>query len=242
MNKRAFVVAIFALPLMASADTSERNSSKTAAQLAATLGESEGKPSRTPTLAVIQQHKSEPPAARSTNNQRVAKSQRLARSQRLAAEPTTNQEIEKLDKTEAKSSRSAYQPVGDGSKSVRSARVVRVRRAQVASFDPRALRNGTAATMQADEVARSWKSNLRWDVITVDSYATAKGRSETDAQKLAQRNADKVRAHLVRQGVPGEYVIAIGHGVASAPGAKVELSVTTCDDVSIACRKPAPAK
>lgn len=240
MSKGLLVVTILALPLAAAyAQSAEKSDAKAAAQLGATLGKSDGKPSRKPNLGDVKQTTAELPAGRATESLRVAEPQHLG-----ARPPRDNkiEPIDKVNKVEAKGTRSAYQPVTDGSEKVRGARMGKPRRVQLTAFDPGQLRAGTTATAQADEIARSWKSNLQWNAITVDSYAMMQGRSEAETHKLAQRNADRVRAYLVRRGVPGEYVIATGHVDASTPGAKVELSVMTCDDVTIPCRKPAVAK
>ena len=247
MSRSVLVATILALPLAAFAESPDRSAAKTskktdanaAAQLAATLGEPNGKPSRAPNLADVKQAKAELPTARTTETLRVADPRHLAAS---STRDNQIEKIEKVDKIEAKGARSAYQPAPTGTGSPRGARMDRPHRARLAAFDPGQLRSGTAASAQTNEIARSWKSNLKWDMITIDSYATIKGRSEPDAQKLAQRNADNVRAYLVRQGVPADYLVAVGHADASAPSAKVELSVTTCDDVTIACRKPVAAK
>lgn len=236
MRTRALVATILALPLFASAEPAKTDD-KAAAQLAATFSEPKGRPSRAPNLGEMKQTKVELPPARTSEQLRVAEPRHLTAG---AGSDNKIEKIEKSDRAEAKGSRSAYQPVPVDSNKPLGARMGRVRRAQLAAFDPRQLRSGTTASTQADEVARTWKSNLSWDVITVDSYASVKGRSEADMQKLAQRSADDVRTYLVRRGVPGDYVVAIGHASTTAPGAKVEISVSTCDDVTIACRK-APA-
>lgn len=118
-------------------------------------------------------------------------------------------------------------------------------RAQLASFDPAQLKLGTPAGKQVDELARSYKTNLKWDAFTIDAYAAAvPGRSEADTLKLAQKAADDARAYLVKHGVPAENVVAIGHASnpTGATAAKIDISVTTCDDVTIACRTAEPAK
>lgn len=236
MSKSVVLVAILALPLTAYAQSAENPNAKAASQLAAALGSSDSKPSRKPNLSDVKQAKAETSADTATTNQR---------GEHLAVAPTRDNSIEPIDKVnkvEAKGSRSAFQPVPDGADRMRGVRLGKPRRVQLATFDPSQLRAGTAATTQTDDIAKSWKSNLKWSAITVESYAMIKGRSEADMQKLAQRNAEHVRAYLMRRGIPGEYVLAIGHADASAASAKVELTVTTCDDVTIACRKPTPAK
>lgn len=237
MRTRALVATILALPLIASAD-SAKTDDKAAAQLAATLSKPEGKSTRGPNLGEVKQTTAELPT-RTTENLRVAEPRHLAPGSTSGGKL---EKLEKLEKLDAKTSRSAYQPAPVGSSKAVGARIGRLRRAQLATFDPRQLRAGTAAGTQADEVVRSWKSNLSWDVITVDGYTSLKGRDDAATQKLAQRSAEDVRAYLVRRGVPRDYVVAIGHAETTTPGAKVEISVSTCDDVTIACRKPAATK
>lgn len=235
MRKGVLIATILALPLPASSEPVAKSDAKVATQLGATLGESEAKRSRALNLSEVKQSKAELPPARASENLRVADPRYLP------SGPTSDNKIQNIEKVEAKGARSAYQPVPMGADRVRGARLGKPRRVQLAAFDPAQLRAGTAATTQTDEIVRSWKSNLTWNTITIEGYATPKGHSEAEAQKLAQRSADQVRAYLVRRGVPAEYVVAVGHVEASAPGAKVELSVTTCDGATIACREPTAA-
>jgi outer membrane protein OmpA-like peptidoglycan-associated protein len=103
---------------------------------------------------------------------------------------------------------------------------------QIASFEP-------DQRGKLDDIARLWKTNPKWDAITIDGYAAAHGRPEPETVQQAQRSAESARTYLVRHGVPAESVIVIGHVASgSAHATRIDLSVTTCDDVTIACRKP----
>ena len=106
-------------------------------------------------------------------------------------------------------------------------------RASVLTLDPSQL---TRVSNKVEDVARSWKTTLSWDVITIDSYSNVKGRSEIENVALAERSAEPVRASLIRYGVARDAVIVVGH---AGDALKVELSVMTCDQ----CRRPVtPAK
>lgn len=242
MSKALLLVTILAVPSATYGDSAEKTNANTASQLAATLDSSKGNPSRKPKLDDVKPTAAKTPEARATGNRRVAEPPQLAPApiRRNKIEPIAN--VNNVRKVEAKGARSAFQPVSNGANKMRGARVGRSRRVPLATFDPGQLRGGTKAGTQADDIARSWKSNLAWDAITIDSYATMKGRSEADTQKLALRDAERVRTYLVRRGIPSEYVLVVGHAEPNAPGANVEVSVVTCDDVTITCRKPATAK
>jgi hypothetical protein len=164
------------------------------------------------------------PAKTDTTTQLAVASSRIA-------VPT---ESSKITNVEATNQRSTFQPTVAATRT--RGGVGHPHRATLVSFEGQ-LRGGSTSAGQVDELAKTWKTNLTWDAITIDSYAA--GKSEADNTKAAQRNADDVRAYLVKHGVPADHVIAIGHS--GDKGAKVDLSVTTCDDVTIACRKPAAA-
>ena len=101
-------------------------------------------------------------------------------------------------------------------------------RTKLAAFEPGAAREHA----KLDDIARSWKSNTTWDAITIDSYVAPRAASD------AQRTADQVRSYLVQHGVPAGFVVVVGHAAdPSRPAASIEISVTTCDDVTIVCRK-----
>jgi outer membrane protein OmpA-like peptidoglycan-associated protein len=165
---------------------------------------------------------------------------KLGDGKNVAAPPA----IESTHKVEALGPRPAFQPANVGS-APKVARLGHPHRAKLASFDPALLKPGTAAGKQVDELARSYKTNLKWDAFTVDAYAAAlPGRSDADTLKLAQKSADDVRAYLVKHGVPADNVVALGHSSnpSGATAANIDVSVTTCDDVTIACRTAEPAK
>jgi outer membrane protein OmpA-like peptidoglycan-associated protein len=212
--KGALVAALVALPLTVRAEPATQSDAQ---QFASTLG-GDSTPARAPKLGEVTAAK---PAARAA---RTTDAPRLADGQHVAAPPTIDSNLPKVEAL-------GPRPVTAGT--AVPARMVRAghpHRATLATFDPNQLRAGSAVGKHVDEVARTWKTNLKWDAITVDGYAAN--------VKLGQRNADEVRAYLVRHGVPADYVIAVGHGDTQA-SAKIDVSVATCDDVTIACRKPA---
>jgi len=120
----------------------------------------------------------------------------------------------------------AYRP-STGEATAKAANVGHPHHTTLARFKPgQACDHGG----QVDGLARSWKTNLKWDAIVVDGYGAK-----------SQQGADQIRACLVHHGVPADYVVASGHAADETRGATIEVSVTTCDGVTIPCRaQPAP--
>jgi outer membrane protein OmpA-like peptidoglycan-associated protein len=242
MSKRAVIAALLALPISAGAEPATRADSDLAAQFATTLTASDGaanKPARAPQLANVTASKAELPGAR------AADAPKLADGQRVADAPTIGS---KFTKVESLGPRPAFQPAPTATGSAtRVGSVGHPHRAKLLSFEPGQLRAGSGIGAQVDDLVRSWKTNLKWDAITIDGYAAARGHSEAENVQLAQRSADDVRAYLVRHGVPAELVIAVGHTGAS-PSAKIASrdsrtasSTAAGSAVAIASRDSRPA-
>jgi outer membrane protein OmpA-like peptidoglycan-associated protein len=237
-KKGVLVAAILALPIGARAEPSTASDPDPATQFAnilTTSSDSANKPARAPKLTEVTAAKPTLPTGPTSD------APRLGEGQRVAAPPTLDNTPSRV---EPHSSRSAFHaaPVGAGGAS-RAASIGHPHRVKIVSFEPGVLRAGSGTGKQVDELVRSWKSNLKWHAITVDGYVTNAG-SDAEPAKAGQRAADEVRAYLVRRGIPPDLVTAIGHaaGNPATPAAKIEITVTTCDDVTIACRRPATSK
>jgi outer membrane protein OmpA-like peptidoglycan-associated protein len=232
------VAAIVALPTSVHAEPTAASDTDPATQFAnilTTSNDGDKKPTRAPKLTGVSAVKATLPGDPPSD------APRLASGQQVAAPPTLDSKAPKL---EAHSSRSVFlaAPVG-GAGASRAASVGHPHRVKFAAFEAAPLRASSSARKQIDELVRSWKNNLKWHAITIDGYAAASG-GDTEYSKAGQRDAEEVRAYLVRRGIPSDLVIAVGHaaGKPAAPTTKIEITVTTCDDVTIACRHAASSK
>lgn len=221
MLSKVVVLAAIVAPLAVRADPAPQADANLGAQFATTLS-GDGTPARAPKLGEVTARKAPAlPAARAAAAPKLADGQ-------YVAPPTIDSNLPKVEALGPRSVPAAGTPT-------HIVRPGHSHRATLATFELAQLRAGSAVGKQVDDVARSWKTNLKWDAITVEGSAAN--------VKLAQHNADEVRAYLVRHGVPGDYVVTVARAEdAPATAAKIQVSVATCDDVTIACRKPAPAK
>jgi outer membrane protein OmpA-like peptidoglycan-associated protein len=222
--RAVLLAAIAALPVGAHAQPTAQADHELATQLATTLASSsdaDSKPARAPRLDKVTAPSADVP------NGRASDAPKLGEGRHVAAAPTIDS---KLPKIEAQGSRSSAYQAGRGG-ATRAASVGHPHRVKLVSCDPGQLN-------KVDEVVRAWNSDRKWDAITVDGYADARGRSAADTLKLAQRTAETIRAYLVRHGVPAEVVIATGHAAdpVGAHATKIDITVTTCDGLAIACR------
>ncbi len=239
MTSRCLLVAaVIAVPVGVHAERAKPVDADTGAQFASSLmtaSDGDGAKTRAPTLAYAAPAKAESPGARPAGPE----APKLAVPGVVA--PPKIYRGDKSETTGALQPKPApYQPARSGAGAMmRTASVGHAHRAMLVSYDPARA----AMSDQVDNIVRSWKANLKWNEIAVDGYAAGK-RSTAENRKLGQQRADQVRAYLIHRGVPGELVIAVGHAdePAQATRAKIEISVTTCDGVTIPCRQPSPSK
>jgi len=233
---------MLAVPIGVHAEPAKRVEPDVAAQFANTLTtihDGDRKTPRAPKLVDVTAPKAELPGGRS-DEPKLGDGQHVA-APRVGHLESTFAGGEALGQkpAEYRPVRGSMSPTGVGA--MTRPNVGHPHRAKLVSFEPDQLRGGSRISNQVDALVRSWKTAPKWDAITVDGYAAARGRSEAENLKLGQRNADEVRAYLVRHGVPGEFVIAVGHA-SGVTGAKIEISGATCDGVTLVCRGLGTAK
>jgi outer membrane protein OmpA-like peptidoglycan-associated protein len=227
-TKGVLVAAILTLPSAVRAEPEPEPAAQFAHILTTSSG-SDSKSDRAPELIEVSAAKAAPPTVRRSD------APKLGQGQHVAAPPT----LDSASRVESHRARAVFlaAPVATGGAG-RAATVGHPHRVKIASFEARA---GSTTGRQLDELARSWKTNVKWHELTVNGYAAADG---ADTEKAGQRSADEVRAYLVRRGIPADLVRAIGHA-SERPGAsaaRIEITVTTCDDIAIACRQRGGAK
>lgn len=216
------VTASLVLPLGAHAEPTKQIDRGVGVQFAKDLTTSEqadGTKARTPKLSGIAAPKVEPAGGR------TAETPQLATTHAVAPSP----QIRLGSKSEAsEQTPSHFRPAAPTTEK-RASSLRPQHRTKLAAFEV------TKSAGQVDDLARAWKRHPSWDAITIDGYAVSPG--------LGQRGADQVRAALAQHGVPAELVIAVGHIDETAGAATtVEVSVTTCDGVTIQCRQHAAEK
>jgi outer membrane protein OmpA-like peptidoglycan-associated protein len=93
----------------------------------------------------------------------------------------------------------------------------------VVTFGPGTARVYSAGRERIAELARSWRTQPAWTVITVEGYSGTAGLA------LGQIRADRVRGYLIRYGVDPEYVVAVARGSTKGPASRVDLAIALCD-------------
>ena len=90
----------------------------------------------------------------------------------------------------------------------------------VVDFQPGRVRVYSSGREKIQAIVARWHEHGDWSVITVDGYGSA--------LDLGRRRAEKVRGYLIRYGVPGELVVAVGHAASGGTAATTDLSIELC--------------
>jgi outer membrane protein OmpA-like peptidoglycan-associated protein len=82
---------------------------------------------------------------------------------------------------------------------------------QVVEFEPGRVRVYSKSREKIQALAEAWKTRADWSAITVDGYSGAAARSDAENTALGQRRAERIRDYLIRDGIPGDRIVAVGH-------------------------------
>ena len=87
----------------------------------------------------------------------------------------------------------------------------------VVDFAPGRVRVYSSSRAKIQAIVARWQEHGDWSVITVHGYGSA--------LDLGRRRAEKIRGYLIRYGIPGDLVVAVGHAAAAAT---TDLSIELC--------------